>query len=105
MLSFWEFLVHIFFNLVCSVFTEHRFLHAVLSRPAIFVEGLQVFKVSPRRREVVVEVAAALFALVREEVDETVQVSLKENDIWQKLKKELTAFANLTMKDFTATSG
>ena len=78
MLLFWEFLVHIFFNLVCSVFTEHRFLHAVLSRPAIFVEGLQVFKVSPSRGEVVVEVAAALFALVREEVDETVQVSLKE---------------------------
>ena len=66
--------MHIFFNLVRSLSTDS----CMLSRPAIFVEGLQVFKVSPCRREVVVEVAAALLALVREEVDETVQVSLKK---------------------------
>ena len=76
----------------------------MLSRPAIFVEGLQVFKVSPGRREVVVEVAAALFALFREEVDETVQVSLKKNQNICK-KKRKRSIADLTMKDFTATSG
>ena len=77
----------------------------MLSRPAIFVEGLQVFKVSPCRREVVVEVAAALLALVREEVDKTVQVSLKENKIFAQTKKRKMSIVNLTMKDFTATSG
>ena len=76
----------------------------MLSRPAIFVEGLQVFKVSPGRREVVVEVAAALLALVREEVDKTVQVSLKEDKTVRTMKRKMS-MANLTMKDFTATSG
>ena len=52
-----------------------------MSRPAILVEGFQSFKLSPRRREVIVEVTTAFFAFVGEEVDETVQVSLKEGSL------------------------
>ena len=43
------------------------------------MERFQCFKLSPCRREVIVEVAAALFAFVREEVDKAMQVGLKEN--------------------------
>ena len=50
------------------------------------------------------EVTTALFAFVREEVDETMQVSLKEN-IFRTKKKSERAQTNLTMNDFIATSG